>query len=514
MPADEPPPTGPLLSVRNLRKSYGGVRALHDLTWSIRPGEIHGLCGENGAGKSTLIRCLAGVTVPDAGSAIFCGRPLSWGSVRRSEADGIAVLHQESTIFPDLSALDNVFVGRAPTKFRELVLDRTRMRREAQALLHRLGVKFDLDSPLASLSVAQRQFVSLARALSHSCRLLIMDEPTASLSAHETAQLLSLCKQLQDDGLAILYVSHRLEEVFALTDRVTVLRDGKLVATEQTRKLDRTQLVEWMVGRTVEESAGSTRQWLPTESTSPPRFALRNFTGRGFRQVSLEVHAGEIVGLAGLVGAGRSEVARAAFGIDAYDTGEVQIDGRPLRGGSVQDALNVGLALVPEDRQHEGIILPLPVGTNLSLVVIRRLSRMGFIQRSRESSLVERLIEDLRVKVGCTSASAQTLSGGNQQKLVIGKWLASQPRILLLDEPTRGIDVAAKAQVQQLVRELAGNGMATLVISSDIGELKSLCHRIVVMAEGRVRGEVPASAPREAILSLALPAESSPVTPP
>jgi rhamnose transport system ATP-binding protein len=492
-----------LLDIENLSKSYGGVRALCGVQLDLCRGEIHALCGENGAGKSTLIKCLTGVQTPDAGSIEIDGRALPFGDVRASEAAGIAVIHQESTVFVDLNTVDNVFVGREPKKARGLLLDRRRMRAETADVLRRLGESLDLRRPLREFSVAGRQTVALARALSQQCRLLIMDEPTASLSARETDALLGIVQRLRDDGVTILYVSHRLDEVFKIADRVTVLRDGRYVATRATADIDRSELIRMMVGREVEELTGRHGHAGPIGDV---RLAVQNLCRRsGFREISLEVRSGEIVGLAGLVGAGRSEVARAVFGIDPYDAGEVYVDGRKLPPGDVRAAVNMGLGLVPEDRQREGLVLHMSVSENLSLAVLRRLTRAGLVHRRTERELTRRLLDALNITAAGPAAPAETLSGGNQQRLVLGKWLAARPRVLILDEPTRGVDVAAKAQVHRLIRNLADDGMATLVISSELPELLSICDRVLVMREGRISGELDGRvATPEQVLQLAL----------
>lgn len=498
----------PFIAIVGLSKSYGGVRALKDVHLEIASGEIHALCGENGAGKSTLIKILTGVVTPDEGSIRIDGQTLVPGNVRETEASGIAVIHQESTAFPDLNALDNIFVGREPRKAGGWLLDKPRMRREARAVLKRLGQDFDLDRPVGELSVAQRQMVAMARALSQQCRLLILDEPTASLSARESDALLKIVRQLRDEGVTILYVSHRLDEIFELADRVTVFRDGEFIDTQPTGVLDKDALIRLMVGREVEEL---TQRHHHEGDLGDVKLDVRNLTQPGvFSGVSLQVRAGEIVGLAGLVGAGRSEVARAIFGIDPYSSGQVRINGQLLPGGSVRQALSAGLALVPEDRQHEGLVLPMSVGANISLAVLKDLASGGLVNGRTERGLVARLMNELQVKAAHQDIPAETLSGGNQQKLVIGKWLASQPQVLILDEPTRGVDVGAKAQVHRLIRELAAKGLATLMISSDMTEVLSVSDRIIVLCEGRIAGEMSGSeATQEKVLDLALPKEKA-----
>jgi rhamnose transport system ATP-binding protein len=493
-----------LVEVEHVSKSYGGVHALRDVSLSIAPGEVHALCGENGAGKSTLIKIITGSVVPEEGRVLVNGEPLALGDVRTAEDAGIAVIHQESTAFLHLNAEDNIFVGREPRRLAGLLLDRPEMRRQTHALLDRLGEHFDQRRALMELTVAQRQMVGMARALSRKCKLLIMDEPTASLSARETEVLFRIIRQLRTDGVSILYVSHRMEEVFDLSDRVTVFRDGKWVDTQLTKSMTTQSLIQRMVGREVGEL---NRRTDTQRQPGPVVLDVKNLGREGvFENISFQVRSGEIVGLAGLVGAGRSEVAQAIFGIDAPDSGEVALTGKPLTPGSIKDAMERGIALVPEDRQHLGLVLPMSVGQNLSMAVLKSLTRGGLISASRHRELANRMMRELSIKAASASVATETLSGGNQQKVMLGKWLAPKPKVLLLDEPTRGIDVGAKAEVHRLVRELAAQGMATLLISSELPELLALSDRIVVMRQGRISGELDgASATQEKLLELALP---------
>ena len=389
-----------------------------------------------------------------------------------SEVAGIAVMHQESAAFPHLNAVENLFVGREITRCRGLFLNHAAMKSQTETLLQKLGVSVNLSVPVGEFPLAQRQMVALARAFSRDCRLLIMDEPTASLSNRETRTLLQIVQQLRASGVTVLYVSHRLDEIFRIADRVTVLRDGRHVSTHQIVDVDRSQLIRDMVGRSVEEQQRSSSGMA---DDSPAILDVSRLTRRGvFNDISFQVRAGEILGLTGLVGAGRSEIARAIFGVDEFDEGEVRVAGRPLKSGSVQDAMTSGIGMVPEDRQHEGLILPMSVGENISLAMLRSLTHGGLVRRRAENELVETQMNNLSVKAANPRIAAATLSGGNQQKLVLGKWLARNPKVLILDEPTRGVDVGAKSQVHQLIRNLAAKGVATLVISSDLPELLSL----------------------------------------
>jgi ABC-type sugar transport system ATPase subunit len=488
--------------VRGISKSYPGVRALTDIALTVMPGEVHALVGENGAGKSTLIKILSGVVRPDRGDVLVDGKPMTFGSTAYSEAKGIVAIHQESTAFAHLDAIDNIFVGKEIKRFGGLLLDKAKMRSQAEGLMKRLGEPIDLDRPLLEMTLAQRQMVGIARALARKSRVLIMDEPTASLSAKETDVLFRIIRQLSADGVAVLYISHRLDEVMALASRVTVLRDGCNVATCDIADTDRESLVRMMVGR----------ELLPPEELAPAELGqvmleTVGLTREGeYRDVSLKVRAGEVVGLGGLVGAGRSEIATTIFGMTAPDSGLVLVAGRKVRQNSLEAAARAGIAFVPEDRQHFGLVLQMGIGENLVLVVLKRLLHFVLRDKRAEYGQADELMTRLGVRAPNASVAALTLSGGNQQKLAIGKWIAEKPKVLILDEPTRGVDVGAKADVYKLIRELARQGVATLLISSDLPELLTLSDRIVVLREGRISGELSRSdASEEAVLKLALP---------
>ncbi len=492
----------PFLDINNISKTFGGVRALTNVSLSIESGEIHGLCGENGAGKSTLIKVLGGSVRPETGSVTINGQPLPLGSVPASEEAGIAIIHQESAAFPHLDTYDNVFVGREIRRFGGVVLDRARMKTETATLLARLEQRFDPRTPVGDLQPAQRQMVAIARALSRNCRLMVMDEPTASLSTRETGVLFRIIRQLKADGVSVIYVSHRLEEVFELADRVTVLRDGRKVDTVPTNAIDRAGLIRLMVGRDVSDAR--------TREPSVRAGVVLDVDGLtradAFTGISFQVRAGEVVALTGLVGAGRSEVARAIFGVDGRDSGTVTVNGRTLIPADIQAAVQAGIALVPEDRQRSGLAAPMSVKANLSLAVLKSLARVGIISDAKEDALAVSMMNRMAIKAENTEVAAETLSGGNQQKVVLGKWLAASPRVLILDEPTRGIDVGAKAEVYDLIGKLADGGTAILLISSELPEVLRLSDRIIVMRSGRISGELPREeATQERILSLAMP---------
>jgi ribose transport system ATP-binding protein/rhamnose transport system ATP-binding protein len=499
--------TSEVARVVNVSKSFGGVQALADVSLELRAGEVHALCGENGAGKSTLIKILAGFYAPDAGTVEVGGRPLE-PSVHAASELGVNVMHQESVACLDLDAADNIFVGREPRWLGGLLLDHRQMRRAAGELLGRLGETAPVNRPIGDLPLAQRQMIGIARALSQQCRLLIMDEPTASLSAREANALFRIVRQLRSEGVCILYVSHRMEEIFALADRVTVLRDGRHIATRPIGEVSRSSLIELMVGRELETL--STAPTPKPQAGPATRLEVNNLTQHGnFEGVSFKIREGEIVGLAGLVGAGRTEIANAIFGHASYDEGEVVVDGKALPRASIPTSIARGLALVPEDRQHDGLVLPMTVAENLTLTVLRSLTRGGLVRRRAESQTAAALAGEVNVRAARLTLPVEALSGGNQQKVVIGKWLATKPRVLILDEPTRGVDVAAKAEIHRRIRALAAEGMSTLVVSSELPEVLQLSDRILVMREGRLAGELSAAeATERSILELALPTDA------
>ncbi len=492
-----------LVSLQRVSKTYGGVKALHRVNLDIEKGEVHALCGENGAGKSTLIKILGGVVRPDEGKVLVDGEALGRGGVRQAEQAGISVIHQESVAFPHLNAVDNLFVGRE-LKGSLGVLDRRTMRAQTEEILAQLGEQLDLDCPVERFPLAQRQMIAIARALLHKCRLLIMDEPTASLSGRETQVLFQRIQDLRKNGVSVLYVSHRLHEVFELSDQVTVLRDGEKVGTDAASELDEDTLIRRMVGRSI---VGRKEKGLAFDRMKQPLLTVRGLTrSPDFYDVTFDVFPGEILGLGGLVGAGRSEVARSLFGVDFYDRGGVEVAGQPLVPGSVVESCKAGMALVPEDRQHEGLVQDLSILDNVNLPWLVGLSRLGLLSQRQLSARGETSVGDLGVRFGNIRDKVSSLSGGNQQKVVLAKWLSGNPRVLILDEPTRGVDVGAKEDVYELVEQLSQEGVAILLISSDLPELIRLSDRIVVMCGGKVSGELTGDdIGEEAVLRLSLP---------
>ena len=485
MSSDSPPDTAPLLSLHGAVKTFGPVVALADGTVELRRGEIHALVGENGAGKSTLVKILAGLHHPDAGDFVVDGQPVSFRSVADSKAAGISVIYQEPTLFPDLTVAENIFVGRQP-RGRFGLISRAAMRRAATELFERLGVPIDPDRPAEGLSIADQQIIEIAKAISIDAKILIMDEPTAALSGVEVDRLFGVARSLRDSGTGILFISHRFDEIFALTDRITVMRDGRYIRTHDTDSATTEQIVREMVGRDID-------QLFPKEEATIGEVVLdvAGLTREGvFRDVSLQVRAGEIVGLAGLVGAGRTEVARAVFGIDPYDAGRVHLLGKRLAPGNPQAAIDAGIGFVPEDRRKQGLVMDLSVGRNLTLTLRNSLSRLGIIDHRAERRATNEWSSRLQVKTGSPDFAVSTLSGGNQQKVVLAKWLATDPRLLIVDEPTRGIDVGTKAEVHRLISDLAGRGIAILMISSELPEVLGMADRVVVMREGRVAAQL------------------------
>ncbi|MFI7447304.1 sugar ABC transporter ATP-binding protein [Nonomuraea sp. NPDC049714] len=489
----------PTLALANVSKSFGAVRALRDVSLELFPGEAHALAGENGAGKSTLVKTLAGVHRPDSGQVLLGGEPVTFAGPADAQQAGVAVIYQEPTLFPDLSVAENIFMGRQP-RISLGRIDRKALRAQAGQLFDRLGVTLDPEQPARGLSIADQQLVEIAKAISRDARVLVMDEPTAALSGNEVARLFSVVEALREQGCAILFISHRLDEIFSLCQRVTTLRDGAWIASEPVEGLTHDDLIRRMVGRDLDAL-------YPKQDTTAGEVALQveRLTREGyFTDVSFQVRRGEIVALAGLVGAGRSEVARAVFGIDRWDAGSVTVDGRPLPAGSPTAAMSAGLALVPEDRRQQGLVMELSIERNIGLTGLRSLRRGVTISRAAERDRARDWALRLQLKFARLSDGVGVLSGGNQQKVVLAKWLATEPSVLIVDEPTRGIDVGTKAEVHRLLSELAGQGIAVLMISSDLPEVLGMADRVLVMHEGRLTAEISrAEATEESVMSAA-----------
>jgi rhamnose transport system ATP-binding protein len=495
----------PRLELRHASKSFGRVRALGDGSLALWPGEVHALLGENGAGKSTLVKLLAGVYQPDSGELLVDGVARTFANPAEARDAGLAVIYQEPTLFADLSIAENIYMGRQPRdRIGRIRYDE--MNREVDALLQSLGVNLRAERLVRGLSIADQQVVEIAKALSLNANVLIMDEPTAALSLTEVERLFAIVRALRERDAAILFITHRLDEVFALTRRLTIMRDGMKVFDSMTTDMTIDSIVSKMVGRDLDT-------FYPKADVPPGevRLSVRGLTRDGvFKNISFDVHAGEIVALAGLVGAGRSEVARAIFGIDPVDAGEVKIAGKTLQLGRPQAAVRAGLALVPEDRRAQGLALELSIARNASLTVLGRLVKHGLISARSETNLASDWGKRLRLKASDLDAPVGTLSGGNQQKVVLGKWLATGPKVLIIDEPTRGIDVGAKAEVYKTLADLVREGMAVLMISSELPEVLGMADRILVMHEGRISADIPrADANEERVMSAALGASPS-----
>nr|WP_277605902.1 sugar ABC transporter ATP-binding protein [Glycomyces sp. L485] len=485
-------------------KAFGAVRALRGARLDLYPGEAHALVGENGAGKSTLIKILAGLYRPDGGRIEIDGVPTAFADTAAAMNAGIAVIYQEPALFGDLTIAENLFIGRQP-RVRFGLIDRPAMNRRAAALFDRLGVPMDPDRPAKGLSIADQQIVEIAKAISLDARVLVMDEPTAALSGVEVERLFSVVRALRDDGAAVLFISHRFEEVEALCQRVTVMRDGAHVSTDPMDEVTVDQLVRRMVGREL-------GAMFPKQDVEPGEVVLEveGLSRAGIcRDITFEVRAGEIVALAGLVGAGRSEVVQAVFGIEPRGAGRVRVAGRELPSGNPRAAMRAGVALVPEDRRQQGLLLDLSIMRNATLTRRGRLSRFGFLVGGAERRAAEKWTARLNTRYGRLTDAAGTLSGGNQQKIVLAKWLATGPRVLIVDEPTRGIDVATKAEVHRLLSSLAAEGVAVIMVSSELLEVLGMADRVLVMREGRIAGELDRSdATEEAVMLLATGRES------
>ncbi|TQJ30679.1 sugar ABC transporter ATP-binding protein [Microbacterium sp. SLBN-146] len=486
----------PALILSRVVKSFGAVVALRSGSLTLHRGSIHALIGENGAGKSTLVKIIAGLYRRDSGEFLLEGTSVDFTSTAQSKAAGIAVIYQEPTLFPDLSVTENIFMGRQPTN-KIGRIDRKAMRTEATEIFQRLGVGLDPDRITEGLSIADQQIIEIAKAISLDAKVLIMDEPTAALSGVEVERLFAVARSLRDEGRALLFISHRFDEVFALCDTVTVMRDGSYVDTTAIVDTTVDDLVRQMVGRDVTELFPK----LPA-TVGDVVLTVDQLTRKGvFRDISFELRAGEIVGLAGLVGAGRSEVARAIFGVDVYESGSVTLHGSPLPKGNPQKATARGVALVPEDRRKQGLVLEEGVARNITLAIRKKLSKWGLIWNGAENSAAKVWASRLEVKTAALDAETGTLSGGNQQKVVLGKWLATEPTVLIVDEPTRGIDVGTKSEVHRLLSELAQQGLAILMISSELPEVLGMADRVLVMREGRLTGEFSrAEATPEAVM--------------
>ncbi|MFJ8032351.1 sugar ABC transporter ATP-binding protein [Streptomyces sp. NPDC096032] len=488
-----------MLAVTGLCKTFPGVRALSDVDFTARAGEVHALVGENGAGKSTLIKVLTGVHQPDAGEVTYGGSPVRFTTPLQAQQAGISTIYQEVNLVPLMSVARNLLLGREPRN-RLRLIDFGRMHREADETLRGLGIRVDVRRPLRELGVGAQQMVALARAVAIDARVVIMDEPTSSLEPREVRTLFEVIRTLRERGIAVVYVSHRMDELYEICDAVTVLRDGRVAHTGRLADLDRLRLVGLMLGREIGEvrREGLTKFSGSHETAAEPVLTAQGLTARHrLRDVSLSLRPGEVVGLGGLLGSGRSETAKAIAGALPVDGGRVVVAGAPVRAGSTPAAIRAGISLLPEDRKTEGIVPGLSVRENIALAALPGLSRFGLVDDARIDRVVDTFMKRLRIKASSPHQKVGELSGGNQQKVLLARWLALHPKVLLLDEPTRGIDVGAKAEVQALVDELADEGLAVLLISSDTEELIEGSDRVVVLRDGAVVRELTGDAVTE-----------------
>ena len=500
---------GPLLEARGITKSFPGVRALDGVQITVQPGRLNALLGENGAGKSTLMNILAGVFPPDAGEILLAGRPVRFRSPRAAQQAGIAIIFQELNLVPGLTIAENIFLGREPRTATGL-LDGKGMNRAAAALLAEVELDVDPRTPVGRLRVGAQQVVEIAKALSFNSRVIIMDEPTSAITRHEVAVLFRLIRQLKARGAGLIYITHKLDELAEIADDLTVFRDGRFIAARKFADTPRAEMIRLMVGRDLTELFPKTSTPGTGEMLRVKNLCLRHPERAGdfvVRDVSFSVRKGEVLGLFGLMGAGRTELLQSVFGLHPrHATGEVWLDGRLVPPGSPRAAIAAGLALAPEDRQREGLVLGHTVAENATLACLEKITRCGLLQPARERALVGGYVERLRIRTPSQQQVVRNLSGGNQQKVVLAKWLATGPRVLLLDEPTRGIDINAKKEIYALVNELATNGLSIVMVSSELPEIMGIADRILVMAAGRLAAEfIRGDATEEAIMQAALP---------
>ncbi len=491
-----------LVEMVGIEKRFPGVHALEEARFDLQAGEVHALVGENGAGKSTLMKVLAGIHQPDAGSLRFRGQDVVIPNPRAAQQLGISIVHQELNLMPHLTVAQNIFIGREPRARLPFVLDDRALNTRARALFESLHLRMDPRRRVGDLAVAEQQMVEIAKALSFNAAVLIMDEPTAALTETEIAELFRIIRQLRENGVGVVHISHRLEELKQISDRVTVMRDGRYVATLPTAEARLDQIITMMVGRTIFEEATE----IPENAQDEVVLEVRNLNlGRMVRDVSFELRRGEILGFAGLVGAGRTEVARAIFGADRADSGEILVHGKPVRIASPADAVRHGIGYLSEDRKRFGLALGMDVEANIVLASLQRfVGWLGRINTSLTRAATQRQVTNLAIKTPSLRQKVRNLSGGTQQKVVVGKWLTADTEILIFDEPTRGIDIGAKSEIYRLLNDLARDGKAIIMISSELPEILRMSHRIVVMCEGRITGILPAAgATQEAIMGYA-----------
>lgn len=470
-----------ILKVDGISKRYGGVHALNKVQFDLNYGEVHALVGENGAGKSTLIKVLGGIVPRDGGRIFFEGREVVYNTPAEAQTAGIAIIHQELSMMPSLTVMENLFMNRLSSRYG--LINWSDLERRTHDALALVDLHADPHAMVKDLPISQRQMIEIARALTANAHLIIMDEPNSSLSDAETERLFELIRTLKARGIAIIYVSHKIEEVLRIADRITVFRDGMYVGTVHAQDATEDTVINMMVGRELDRSALSVPEHL-----GEPVLEVRGLTGHGFRDVTFDVHKGEIVAFSGLIGAGRSEVLRTIFGADHFTSGEIHFEGRPIRFKSPTDAIKHGIAMVQEDRKVLSLFMGMQIMHNVSMAQLPYMTRAGNINERRENTLVNDFVRKLDIRLPSVFSPVSSLSGGNQQKTVLARWLATNPKLLILDEPTHGVDVGAKAEIYELVRRLAREGVGIVLISSELPEVLALAHRIVVMHEGRITG--------------------------
>lgn len=473
-----------VLKLKNIVKKYHGVTALNGVTLEVRKGEIHALIGENGAGKSTLIKTCSGAVIPTSGTIEVNGKEYSAMTPTLAAENGIAIIYQEFNNVGELSVAENIFLGRSIR--RGLIIDRKAMEDETRKVFKRLNIKIDPKESVKNLTVGYQQMVEIAKAIQQNAKILIMDEPSAPLTKAEVESMMKIVEQLRDEGVSIIYISHRLDEIFRLSDRITVLRDGEKIETLITKDSNVDQLVKLMVGREMTETYPERKNCVSPEVV----LELEHVTGNGDKDISLKLHKGEILGLGGLIGAGRTELAQMIFGYVPKQSGRILLNGREINPKVPREAIELGIALVPEDRKKQGAMLSTDIKGNISMPILRRISKGTVVNRKKENEIAEKYKEELRIKTPSVNQFVKNLSGGNQQKVILGKWLAADSQLIILDEPTRGIDVGAKYEIYKLMNELVENGRTILLISSEMEELMGMSDRIIVLAEGRMTGSL------------------------
>jgi len=490
----------PVLEMKGITKTYPGVRALDGVDLVVQKGEVHALLGENGAGKSTLVKILAGAQPMNSGEILLNGRPVDITSPQKAMELGISIIYQELILVPYMTVAENVFLGREPTALLPGFVNYAKMCDDAQNIIDGLGVTIDARAVISTLSIAQQQIVEIAKALSEKSPIIVMDEPTATLTSSEIDKLFELIRMLKATGVSIIYISHRMEEIFEIADRVTVLRDGQLVGTHDIGELDQQKIIQMMVGRDLEVAVAR-----ESSQNGDVVLEVKDLSTEFVRDVSFKVKSGEVLGISGLVGAGRTEIARAIFGVGKIDRGEIFIDGKKTAFKRPSDAIREGIGFVTEDRKSLGLVLSMTVRDNITLSNIDAVVNAGFVQQNAEKQVAQQYVDDLAIKTPGIEQLVQYLSGGNQQKVVLAKWLFRNPKVMIFDEPTRGIDVAAKAEIYNLINALAAKGTAIIMISSELAEILAMSDRILVMHEGRMTGELMREdATQEKIMHLAM----------